>query len=202
MPMSKPQRDILTEKITNTFIWDFKKGDNIIYNFEILWALYEAKIHYKGNKLLFNKPITITIISIIECILDDFIRRIKRRVSDALPNISSAVADDFKYKRSGQTLAIKKLEKFNHYIDISEKHNIFGTKKIFYQVLRNLRDIRNKVHIQDSGEDEDRIFTDKNLTLSEKVLGHIIKVMIVAYPRWDKKTDDKDIPYPWRILIK
>lgn len=198
--MNKQQIDILTNKITNTFIWNFKKGDNIIYNFQILWALYEAKFYYKGDKCLFNKPITITIISIIECILEDFVRRIQRRVSDALPNISDAIADDFKYKRISGTLAIKKLEKFNHYITMSEKYEIFGTKKIFYQVLHSLRDIRNKVHIQDSDEDEDRFFTNKNLGLSEKVLEHIIKIMIVKYPRWDKKTDDKDIPYPWKIL--
>jgi len=200
MPLKEKGRGILVEKITGTFIWTFKKGDNIIYNFDILWALYEAKKHYTGDKSLYNKPITIILISIIECILDDFVRRIQNRGSDPLPNITPEVIEDFKYKKKGEKAEVKKLKKFSHYIGIVEKHCIFGNNAGFYKVLNFLRDVRNKVHIQDSGEDENRFFTDKNLILSEKVLERIIKFMIVIYPRWDKKTDDKDVPYPWRIL--
>ena len=54
MPLSEEDKVILRDKITGTFIWTFKKGDNIIYNFDILWALYEAKKYYTGNKNLFN----------------------------------------------------------------------------------------------------------------------------------------------------
>jgi hypothetical protein len=54
-----------------TFIWNFKHGDNILYNLEILQTLYETGVTAK-NKSRLNKPITITIISIIEAILVDF----------------------------------------------------------------------------------------------------------------------------------
>lgn len=197
MPIKEKDKKILQNKITGVFIWDFKKGDNIIYNFEILKALYEAKKHYKGNKILYNKPITIIIISIIECILDDFVNRIKRRWQDSLPNITPDVIDDFKYIKKGLSLEIKKLEKFTHYIDIVKKHNIFGENENFYEALSLLRDVRNKVHIQDSKENESKFFTERNLKLSEKVLERMIKYMIEIYPRWGKKEDASDIPYPW-----
>lgn len=200
MPLKEKDKEILAEKITGVFIWTFKKGDNIIYNFDILWALYEAKKHYTGDKTLYNKPITISLISIIECILDDFVIRIQGRSSDPLPNITSQVINDFSYKKKGQRIEIKKLKKFSHYINIVKKHNIFGNVVKFYEVLDFLRDVRNKVHIQASKEDEDKVFTDSNLQLSEKALERIIKFMIVKYPRWDKKETADDIPYPWKYL--
>lgn len=201
MPISKKYKNIISEKI-GTFIWTFKKGDNIVYNFEILWALYEAKKYHTENKQLYNKPIIIIIISIIECVLEDFVRRIQRRSADPLPNITFDIIEDFKYKKKGQKLEIKKLEKFNHYIDIVKKHKIFGQSKKFYEVLHFLRNIRNKVHIQGSYVDEDRIFTNNNLILSQKVLKVIIKFMVEKYPRWNKKETTEDFPYPWREITQ
>jgi hypothetical protein len=200
MPLKEKDKEILTEKITNTFVWTFKKGDNIIYNFEILWALYEAKKHYIGDKTLYNKPIIITLISIIECILDDFVRRIQGRGSDPLPNITTQIIDDFKYKIKGQRIEIKKLKKFSHYVYIIKKHNIFGSNIKFYETLDFLRNVRNKVHIQESKEDEYKIFTDHNLRLSEIALERIIKFMVLKYPRWGKEETIDNIPYPWKYL--
>ncbi|MCX6793402.1 MAG: hypothetical protein NTY12_05295 [Candidatus Falkowbacteria bacterium] len=197
MPTKEKDKKILQNKITGVFIWDFKKGDNIIYNFEILKALFEAKKNYKNDGLLYNKPITIIIISIIECILDDFVNRVKGRSQDSLPNITRDVIDDFKYKKKGQSLEVKKLEKFTHYIDIVKKHNIFGENDNFYKSLSLLRDVRNKVHIQDSKENESKFFTERNLKLSEKALERIIKYMVEMYPRWGKNENALDIPYPW-----
>jgi len=200
MPLKEKDKKILAEKIAGVFIWTFKKGDNIIYNFNILWALYEAKKHYTGDETLYNKPITIILISIIECVLDDFVRRIQIRSSDLLSNITPRIINDFKYKKTRQSIRIKKLEKFSHYIDIVKKHNIFGYAVRFYEVLDFLRDVRNNVHIQKAKEDEDKIFTDYNLKLAEKALEKIIKFMIVKYPRWNKKETADNVPYPWKYL--
>ncbi len=197
MPLTEINKKILVDKITDTFIWTFKKGDNIVYNFDILWALYEAKKHYTGNKMLYNKPITLILISIIECILDDFVRRIQNRASDPLPNITQEVIKDFKYKKQGQSYAVKKLEKFGHYINIIEKHKIFGDTQNFYKILHFLRDVRNKIHIQESSVDENRVFTEKNLKFSEQALEIIIKYMVEKYPRCDGEVRADDIPYPW-----
>ncbi len=83
--MNKNQRETLTD-VVFTFIWSFKKGDNIIYNFEILFELYRSKKATKSK--YFNKPIILIIAAIIECILDDFALRVKQHVNDKVPNIS------------------------------------------------------------------------------------------------------------------
>ena len=59
----------------SVFIWTFKHADNITYNFNILENLYLSK-GKSNNSELFNKPITIIIVSIIECILVDLLDRV------------------------------------------------------------------------------------------------------------------------------
>jgi len=199
--MKEEQRKIIIDYINGVFMWSYKKGDNIIYNFDILWALYKAKKHYPEAEMLYNKPITITIVSIIECVLDDFINRIQQHTADPLPNITTSIVKDFKYKGEGQSLAIKKLSKFTHYIDMSKKHKIFGDNENIYVALHFLRDVRNKVHIQISREDENMTFDEKSLKLSEEVLEHIIKTMVEKYPR-NKICQTKliNFPFPWNIV--
>src|SRR5260221_2157791 len=107
MPMTKQQLSQLVDMTNNTFIWEFKNGDNIIYNFEILWALYESRLHTDRAEL-FNKPIIISIASIIECILDDFVQRIQQRTRDPLPNITPQIVHDFKYREKNGILEINK----------------------------------------------------------------------------------------------
>ena len=53
---------------TNQFFWDFKRMDNVNYNFEIIETLYTAK-KATGNDGRFNKPIVVLIMGIIECVL-------------------------------------------------------------------------------------------------------------------------------------
>lgn len=198
--MTDTHKEIFSEKLTNTFIWTFKKGDNIIYNVDILWALYEAKKHYIGNKNLYNKPITIIIVSIIECILEDFVRRIQDHSSDPLPNITPEIVEDFKWERRGGKTEIKRLEKFCHYIDMSKKHKIFGLDKEIYKTLDSLRNIRNAMHIQKSEINEYEIFTNENLKNAEGVLEKIVEAMVLKYPRWGKEQSIDDIPYPWKEM--
>lgn len=199
---NKDKRSIL---ITATFIWEFKKGDNIVYNFDILEELYRGRSLSK-NPDLFIKPIVITIASIVECILDDFVNRIQQRVSDPLPNITPAVIADFKYKKKGQTLEIKKLEKFNHYIDIARKHNIFNRPGAFYKILDLLREVRNRVHIQNKSnsleKDEVNVYTKKTLEFAERVLEIIIIEMMVKYPRSVPEISPAEFPFPWTAHYK
>ena len=64
----------VSEELFN-FVWNFKHGDNIMYNFKILHSLYRA-YETVDDKQLLNKPITIQIVSIVEAILIDFLTRI------------------------------------------------------------------------------------------------------------------------------
>ena len=59
--------------VSSGFMGDFKLGDNINHNLEILALLYrqQASSGYHDSRLL-CKPITLTIASICEAILSDF----------------------------------------------------------------------------------------------------------------------------------
>src|SRR5260370_40723366 len=88
--MNKEERELIEHAITDTFMWSFKKGDNIVYNFEILWELYKAKGGAEqSRKQYYNKPITLLIVAIIECIFDDFINRVGQHVYDKIPNLTN-----------------------------------------------------------------------------------------------------------------
>ena len=119
---------------------------------------------------------------------------------------TASVAEDFKYKKKGETLEVKKLEKFNHYVHIVRKHNIFNRSDKFYNTLDLLTKIRNRVHIQNRlnllEADEDKVFTEKTLEIAERVLEIILISMISTYPRRIPEIDLKEFPFPWPMHYK
>lgn len=188
-------------KIIFSFIWSFKKGDNILYNFEILDELYGAR-RKSAKKHLFTKPIILIIAAIIECILEDFIWRIKQHSYEKIPNLSQEVIKDFKYVNKGGHFEIKELKKFNHFIDHVKKHQIFGILKITYDTMDLIRKLRNRLHIQNSkgdlDKDENMIFNEPNLHNSQKLLQLILTKMFRDYPRPSApKIDFNKICFPW-----
>jgi len=204
MAMTDGQLERLREMTNDTFIWQFKKGDNIIFNFKILWALYEAKA-VNSDPMLFNKPILISIASIIECILDDFVQRIQQRTRDPLPNITSQIIHAFKYREKGGVLEVNKIESLAHYLLQAERHNLFDQKKEFYENLWILKNSRDRVHIQNKKytleADEYKVFNDERLKLSEDILEIVIEKMISKFPRSSSPTghDINQFPFPWRL---
>lgn len=175
--MNDTQREVLTD-VVFSFIWNYKKGDNIIYNFEILFELYRSKNTLNSRYL--NKPIVLIIAAIIECLLDDFAFRVRQHVNDKVPNISVSQISDFRRK---------KLEKFEHYISKAIEFDLFDQTSTFYDDLRLLKDMRNRLHIQNRNykldKDEDNIFTNFNLSKSENVLKIVLLKMCSKFPRKD-----------------
>lgn len=207
--MDDSQKEFIS-KVIFTFIWDFKNGDNIIYNFDVLYELYKqrTKITPDWRKCRLNKPIIIIIVSIIECILGDFIDRIKEHSSEKIPNLDSKTIVGIKFKGTGNTKAIKKLKELTHFIDQIEKFNIFDAKTaIFYQTLHYFRKIRNRIHIQNYYGDglnrsETMVFIDKNLHLAEVLLSIVIKKMFLKFPRPQNQDQLSTLsiekfPFPW-----
>jgi len=205
MAMTEAQLLQLIDMTNNTFIWEFKKGDNIVYNFQILWILYESRLQ-SNEQHLFNKPIIISIASIIECILDDFVQRIQQRTRDPLPNITSEIIHDFKYREKDGVLEFNKLESVALYLKQAEKHNLFDQPKIFYENLWLLKNARDRVHIQNRygklEANEDRVFSDARLKLSEEILEIVIDKMVSKFPRSSSPTpqDINLFPFPWKLL--
>lgn len=183
-----------------TFIWNFKHGDNIFYNFEILQTLYETGLSAK-NKSRLNKPITITIISIIEAILVDFLTRIDQATNHLPANISRATLDKIKAEidskkipeeresSSGKYIYMKrKIYNYSEIIKILKRYELFGEKKdIIYEELEKYGDMRNRVHIENYYNklevDEIDVFTSQRLSDIENVLIVLWKKMITEYKR-------------------
>jgi len=193
--MNSNQRIQLTKAITDTFMWSFKKGDNIIYNLEIVWELYNAKAK-SNDKEKYNKPIVVILVAIIECILDDFTYRIKGHVSDTVPNISQADIGKFR---------TRKYDKLEHYIAASNKFNLFDQPKNFYGLMDELRKARNRVHIQNSrnqlAADEYNVFTDALLIKTQHIFEIVLVTMIMKFPRNGRTITPHSIPLPWRTNI-
>jgi hypothetical protein len=182
----------LNEAINNTFMWSFKKGDNIIYNFQILDALYESRKNIVGKSQLFNKPIILILVSIIECMIEDFTKRAKQRTHDPLPNLTNSQLLDYK---------TKKYDKLEHFISVAKKHNLFDRDNSFYDGLDKLRVIRNRFHIQANNDkleaDENKVFTNNTVLVAQRILEIIIEKMMTKFPRQPSTINFSDIIFPW-----
>ena len=183
------------------FIWTFKRGDNIMYNFEILAALYKARKNFTKVDV-FNKPITITIVSILEAMLIDFLDRLHIATHHLPANLSRetivAIKTEIgKAKKPTKTIDgriyyRRKIYNFSEIVDIFEKHELFGTKgSEIYGLLRLFGDMRNRVHIENYYKvletDESSVFSSSRLASLEKVLELLWAKMISDYKRpWNR----------------
>jgi hypothetical protein len=179
-------------EVSVNFIDQFKIGDNINFNLEILAVLYDGYANLQDGKKLI-KPIVLLNTAIIEAVLFDFVvNRLKRpyRSEILFENISSILKD-------------VNLKKFEHYITQIEKYDLFELKDTnFYNAIRSLSKKRNRIHIQndkrDEPLDESNIFNDKLKILSEKVLEKILFAMSNKYPRRNEYHKYvKDFILPW-----
>jgi len=164
---------------TNVFFWNFKRMDNTNYNFSIVEKLCEAK-RRNENGPLFNKPIIILLVSIIECILYDFIKRINEYSGEIIPNLEEEAVLDTKTKVLDQLESLIAHIRKNNLLRASPDESI-------YDDLDHLRKVRNRIHIQNLyqqlDKDEYNVFTNINLQMAEKCLERVCEVLCHVYPR-------------------
>lgn len=184
------------------FVWSFKHGDNIMYNFTVLQALYLAQKSAKPEGIL-NKPITILLVSIIEAILIDFLSRIDQATHHLPANVNRATLDNLKQEieskkcpekiedEFGEHIYLRrKLYHFNEIIELLRKYELFGkTDDPIYDALTKFGHLRNRVHIENYHQNfedrENRVFTQQRLSDLERVLGDL----------WTKMTNDYKRPW-------
>jgi len=178
---------------TGQFFWDFKKMDNVNYNFRIVELLYTEK--KKSNNPLFIKPIIIILISIIECMLYDFIIRVQTHNTDEIPNLEQDIIDYIK---------TKEIDQFEVIVAQVKKQNLLRASptSYVYSDLDLLRKVRNRIHIQNTQQelkrDDYNVFTEENLQLAEKIFERVCEVLCNVYPRWEKQPLlMADFPRPW-----
>ena len=185
------------QSIDSHFIGNFKDGDNICYNLNVLRALYEAKdCEAIRSPSYLNKPQIILIVSVIEAALDDLIYKIRKYTNEGVPNIPDEV--NVKVRRN-----VKSYRKFENYISLAAKYDFFDVEGTnFYTRLDELRKIRNRIHIQNSKQyqplSEMGVFTQANLTLAEKICEYTLKKMSSKFPRnYTARNYVEDFELPW-----
>ena len=181
--------------VNSNFIGNFKLGDNINYNLGVLRLLYRYfESSEPAEQALLRKPIILTLVSIIEAVLHDFHFRIRCYTVEGVRNLPIEVLD---YVRG------KKLDELEKYISSARKHDFFGLAYInFYDVLDELRKLRNRIHIQNSKNhfepDETNAFSEQRKIQAEKVLEIVTKTMAKKYSRGDNLHCVEDFEFPWK----
>lgn len=186
------------------FFWDFKRMDNTVYNLIILNELYKLR-KLSFNKGLLIKPIITLNISIIECIVFDFMKRIKEHTQEKIPGLSEHTINLIKNRNS---LWKKKPLNLNHFLPLLREYNLLNIKierTDVYDDLVQLNSIRNRIHIQNEFEfkprDEKNLYTNDILDQTEFSLMMIITAMMKFYPRpWENTSDHETFPYPWEYI--
>ncbi len=148
------------------FIGQFKVGDNMIKNAEVLCKMAAL------NDNQFNKLMVVQTGSLVEAALEQIIYRAQNFSKEGVPNISEA---------DRAKIADTDYEQFNSIINAMKKYKLLdGLGANIYDELHTLRQYRNRVHIQndskpkDISADEDKAFTKQivnwSLALNIKVL--------------------------------
>jgi len=183
------------KEYTDVFFWNFKRGDNVNYNFEIIEKLYEAKRRFEGDTK-FNKPIIILFMAIVECAFFDYFYRVKEHVYELIPNLAMETI--------GYIRSLGKADLFGTLIIRVRSQNILKVLKddSLYDDLDLLGKVRNRVHIQNKhGElekDEANVFTDARLKMAERAFVRTITILETNYPRKDMQPlPMNEFPCPW-----
>lgn len=181
-------------QVRSTFVGDYKLGDNINHNLDTLDLLYR---HYTAaneqDKKLLRKPITITLVSIIEAVLFDLHKRIRLFTYEGVQNVAFEVSQ---YVRGKQLDELEKL------IVSAKKHDLFDMADTkFYDRMEDLRKLRNRIHIQNRKNefelDEWQAFSQERMVLAERVLEKTLRVMLSKFDRGPQYGYVRDFSLPW-----
>ncbi len=166
--------------INNTFITNFKIGDNIHYNLEVLRSLYAAEeLLPENRKKYLEKPITVTLVSICEAIIFDFIERSKILTREGITGLSDASLIEL---RESNTWSFEKKINLFKRLDILQTNDQY-----VYEYLEKLSWLRNRVHIQNEKNrfeaHEIKAFKKSRRIEAEKMLELLMKKIAELYPR-------------------
>jgi hypothetical protein len=178
--------------------WDFKRMDNVNYNFKIVDKLIESSLN-SDEKKLFYKPIYLILSSIIECTLYDFLKKINQHRYEHIPNLGEE-----------EVKAIQNMEvpnKLNCFNKICKKYLFLGADEAIYEKIQHVAEIRNRIHIQNGKGNKpyDESFLWKTPLIKEcgQLLKDIFVLMCEKYPRPDRFHDNPimdSFPQPWEKL--
>lgn len=175
----------------NTFFFDRIRNENIKYNFSILTKLCNLN---KEDKLL-NKPIIILLVSIVECILYELLKRIMSYdyPQGIIPGIDNFTSSETQINTAKET----DFSRFFAIISYFEKDRTLLEMDADY--YKKLDELRNNVHIQINKEKEETTWTREDINSIGEIL---IKTCEAGqkFNRGDQSSpiyDFSDFPKPW-----
>jgi hypothetical protein len=179
--------------IESKFIGDFKIGDNIVYNLNILALLYnQFNASDAEKRRLLCKPIIVSLGSIVEASLHDLHTRIRTFTIEGVRNVQLAAIE--------QIRNMEKLDDFGKYINAAKTHDLFdAADTAFYDDLGTLRKLRNRVHIQNTKRilerDEYQVYTPARKVLSERVTEKTLRTLATKFARDQDHVDQLRLPW-------
>jgi len=166
--------------IPTSFCGAFLLGDNVNENVETLTIIYnhQLTLDVAGQRAM-RKPIILLCASITEAFMYDLVYRIRYFTREGVAGIPDAIAT---YLRGVPN------DDFSFVIDQCKKHEIIGKKNDpIYNDLRLMRDLRNRIHIQNVKnileQREHNVFTRDRQLLSEKTTEYVLKYLEKNYSR-------------------
>lgn len=185
-------------EVKPTFIWDFKCGDNIVYNLGILRVIYDS--HRRAEvteQVLLTKPIVIQIACVVEAVLYDLAWRIARAQREKVGSISlpSARAIRTKVERAQGHLTFRRL------ITILGESNVFDKDAAFYDNLHGLAERRNRLHISNekglAPRDEHLLFVDEIKVEAEHICEELVRICETRFSRGEEFKYVQPFWFPW-----
>jgi len=177
----------MSHTIKVNFFSNYKMGDNICFNLQVLDALYQ------NNDVVLVKPKIVIQVSLIEACLHDFIYRIRTQTTE------------FKFLDASIRAQIRghsdnKVYKLDKMIKRCREQLIMQQNNAFWDVFNELRILRNRTHIQNQYNnwppDERDGFTIVNLKKAEKSVYDFFKWMQCEYPR-PPHIHQFNLKFPW-----
>jgi hypothetical protein len=189
-------------QMMSRFIWSFHVGDNIAYNFKVVFALYEDKAR-SSDPDIYNKPLIVQMVSILECLMYDFVVRLEQATNQWPAQIpmekrarikarltSETVKVDVEY--SDQTATIQRVRNysFDQLLNIFEEFELFGPSgHSIYTRLKDAGRLRNRIHIfnwfGNYEARESETYSNAKLAEIELLLDAFLRFMSTKYPRSD-----------------
>ncbi|MFI4957388.1 MAG: hypothetical protein ACHQAX_09310 [Gammaproteobacteria bacterium] len=186
------------KKFSENIFWDFKRSDNVEYNFEIILSLTSLCSSDRQKSHLLFKPICIMIASILECTMYDFLTRVQGHTKEKIP-----LLDDESIKR------IKDIDlpnPFSAYNELFRKHRLLGDNNQIYDDIDRMIETRNRVHIQNIKEqfpkDEGELWSLKLVLFFGDTLKSVYEYLSMQHsrPRENLKAENYLFPEPWKRL--
>ena len=185
-------------KVSSAFIGNFKIGDNIHYNLEVLKTLYACREDLQPTQRRFlDKPITVTLVSICEALIYDLIDRSKFFTQEGVIGLSEASLERLRKAKAWNL--DKKLSL------VKELDLLKAESADVYVQLEDLAKLRNRIHIQNEKKnfeaDEAKAFTCSRRLKAEKMVELLVMRFGKLYPRPShivKSQYVDDFELPWK----